>query len=109
MPRLLKSALALTLDFRKVGDINGDGVIDDADADIFMKSFLAKRGDPNYNPLCDFNKNGEVDINDLFTLINNYGLTYEEWRTQQEKKAAANLLPLISFLALTFLFGFVLM
>ena len=104
MARLLKSALALTLDFRKAGDINGDGVIDDADADIFMKSFLAKRGDPNYDPACDFNGNGEVDIDDLFTLINNYGLTYEEWKAQQGERAVS-LWPLIGLLALTLLFG----
>lgn len=102
MPRLIKSALLPLTDFRRAGDINGDGVIDDADADIFMKSFMAKRGDPNYNPACDFNANGEVDINDLFTLINNYGLTYEQWRAQQQ---TLNLLPLLGFLALLLLFG----
>ena len=68
-----------------------------------MKSFMARRGDPNYNPACDFNQNGEVDMEDFFTIINNYGLTYEEWKTQQEK--IADLLPLIGFLALTLLFG----
>ncbi|MHA1832900.1 MAG: dockerin type I domain-containing protein [Candidatus Baldrarchaeia archaeon] len=104
MPRLLKSAFTFAYDFRKAGDINGDGVINNADADIFMKSFLAKRGDPNYNPTCDFNGNGEVDVDDLFTLINNYGLTYEEWKARQGERAVS-LLPLIGLLALTLLFG----
>jgi len=105
LPRLLKLAVSTyTLDFRKMGDINGDGVIDDADADIFMKSFLSKRGDPNYNPACDFNGNGEVDLDDLLTLVNNYGLTYEEWKSQQEK-VSATALPLVGLLLLTFIVG----
>jgi len=97
MPRLLK----LITDFRRMGDINGDGVIDDNDVHLFMKAFPSKRGDPNYNPDCDFNGNGEVDKNDLTVLFQNYGLTKEKWKAEQTK----NVLTVSAFIILTLVLG----
>ena len=54
-------------------DLNGDGVVDDADRAIFDIAYGSKAGDTNWNPACDFNNSGEVDLDDLVLLGANYG------------------------------------
>ena len=48
-----------------VGDINGDGVVDDEDLQLLSDSFGRSLGDPLYNPDADINDDGIVDVKDL--------------------------------------------
>ena len=85
MPRLLKLAsLGLTENdwqqFHLMGDINKDGYINDADADILMAAFMSKPGDPNWNPNADLDRDGEVGVNDVLILGNNYPLDIWTWK-----------------------------
>jgi len=48
------------------GDINGDGIVNNADLKIFKQNFGLTNQD------CDFNKTGEVDIQDFAILAKNY-------------------------------------
>lgn len=55
-------------------DFNGDGTVDMLfDQPIFLLSFGANFGDPNYNEKCDFDGNGIVDIFDLGTFSDKLG------------------------------------
>ena len=54
-------------------DLNGDGIVDDADLNIFKLAYLSKIGDANWNAACDFNKNGEVDSFDFTEFGSHYG------------------------------------
>jgi pimeloyl-ACP methyl ester carboxylesterase len=48
-----------------LADLNGDGRVDAADNAIVRASFGAGRGDANYNPVADVNRDGIVDQRDL--------------------------------------------
>ncbi|NIR87560.1 hypothetical protein GWO13_08405 [Candidatus Bathyarchaeota archaeon] len=37
------------------------------------EAYVSKLGYPNWNPECDFNRDGKVDASDLFDLGKNYG------------------------------------
>ena len=39
----------------------------------FSKAYGAESGDANWNPNCDLNNDGKVDVSDLFDLSKNYG------------------------------------
>jgi len=56
-------------------DLNGDGIVDDADLTIFKLAYPSKIGDANWNAACDFNKNGEVDNFDFTEFAGHYGTT----------------------------------
>lgn len=58
---------------REMGDVNGDGVIDDKDVDLVKKAYGSREGDPNWNPACDLNHNGVVDAGDVAIVSRNYG------------------------------------
>jgi len=54
---------------RALGDVNGDGVIDEKDLDLFKAAYQSGR----YDPACDFNHDGVIDASDLAILSRNYG------------------------------------
>jgi hypothetical protein len=84
-------------EFRKMGDINGDGVIDDKDMALLQNAMYSKPGKPNWNPKCDLNGDGVVDTRDLAIAAKNYGLTFEQWLKTKgySKPHATQKLPLI--------------
>ena len=45
-------------------DLNGDGVVDEKDQEIFSAAYDSRPGDSNWDPACDFNKDGVVDLLD---------------------------------------------
>ncbi|MGD9161262.1 MAG: dockerin type I domain-containing protein [Desulfobacteraceae bacterium] len=55
------------------GDINGDGVVDQDDYDVFMDALGSSEGDPNYNPAADLDGDGDVDLYDYYLFKKNYG------------------------------------
>lgn len=58
----------------RLGDINGNGVVDDNDVDIFEEAWGSHPGDPNWNPKCDLNKDGKIDVVDVAILGRHYGM-----------------------------------
>ncbi len=53
------------------GDINGDGQVTLADLQAFPRYYLAKRGDPSYNPAADADHNGFIGHGDARLLLRN--------------------------------------
>jgi len=70
--------------FRKLGDINRDGIIDDQDLNLMRAAFGSMRGDPNWNPDCDLNGDGVIDSTDLGIIGAHYGLTIEMWKAAKK-------------------------
>ena len=55
------------------GDLNGDNEINVLDVIVFANSFNSKIGDENYNPTADLNKDGKIDVRDLFFIGKYFG------------------------------------
>jgi hypothetical protein len=51
------------------GDVNGDGVIDQADLDLASAAFGRSQEDPLFVPAADLNEDGVVGLDDLRTLV----------------------------------------
>jgi len=62
-------------EFHALGDVNLDGVIDSYDLETIKEAFGSREGDPNWNPDCDLNGDGEVDIYDSIKVSSNLGKT----------------------------------
>jgi len=69
--------------FRKLGDINRDGIIDDQDSNLMQAAWRSKPGDPNWNPDADLDGDGKIYVNDLNILGRHYGLTIEMWKAKK--------------------------
>ena len=54
------------------GDTDCDGYVGSSDAEIFAAAYNTSRGDPNYNPCADFDRDGDVDINDQQIMMTNW-------------------------------------
>jgi len=54
------------------GDFNADCDIDLFDFDIFAAAWFTHPLDPAWNPLCDLEPSGLIDLNDLFPLAQNW-------------------------------------
>jgi Ca2+-binding EF-hand superfamily protein len=61
-----------TDNWRKYGDVTGDGKVDSNDLARVLASYNSKKGDSEYQSICDFNENGVVDYDDLMKIFNNY-------------------------------------
>jgi hypothetical protein len=60
--------------FAAMGDINGDGYIDQKDVALLQAAWLSTLGSPNWNPRADLNGDGIVNIDDWNILQSNLGL-----------------------------------
>jgi parallel beta-helix repeat protein len=58
-----------------LGDINGDGTVDNEDLTLLAQAFGSIPTTPTWNPQADFNKDNIVNITDLYLLAKNYGNT----------------------------------
>jgi hypothetical protein len=67
----MREDLAATIPL--AGDANDDGHVNVTDLLLLVASWAAGVGDANYNPACDFDGNGLVDISDLLVVANNWG------------------------------------
>jgi hypothetical protein len=80
---LLNSSLTSTdktlvngnVEVRIAGDVNGDRTVDAFDLFGLGWAYGSDPSKPNWNPDCDFNRDGRVDASDLRDLSNNYGKT----------------------------------
>lgn len=68
-------------DFHALGDVNWDGVIDEYDLDLVKAAMFSIPGDPNWNPDCDLNGDGKVDVTDLLIAIGHVGETAPSYYT----------------------------
>ncbi len=55
------------------GDATHNDVVDVSDLLAVAAAYASSVGDPRYNPACDFNGDGLVDVADLLLLANNWG------------------------------------
>ncbi|MDH5689946.1 MAG: dockerin type I domain-containing protein [Candidatus Bathyarchaeota archaeon] len=55
------------------GDVNGNYKVDIHDLYQFAKAYNTATGDPKWNPNCDINNDGIINIADMFFAARNYG------------------------------------
>jgi len=55
------------------GDVNGDGVVDNADLEAVGAAYESVPGDPNWNRNADITNDRKVDLFDLATVGINFG------------------------------------
>jgi hypothetical protein len=53
------------------GDVNGDGVVNLSDLQLFAQAYGSSVGQPTYNPAADFNLNGTINLYDAKALEHN--------------------------------------
>jgi minor extracellular serine protease Vpr len=51
-----------------LSDLNNDNIVNQRDMVIFSKAFRSKKGEENYNELCDFNQDELVDMLDFLII-----------------------------------------
>ncbi len=66
-----KSTGAYTVETTLVGDVNGDGVVNLADAQAFVNTYPAKTNQPGYYAAADSNQNGIINQYDAMALERN--------------------------------------
>jgi hypothetical protein len=65
------SAGSYTVETTLPGDVNGDGQVNLADVQAFAKAFAESRGDADYNPAADYNRNGIINLYDALAMERN--------------------------------------
>jgi len=43
------------------------------DVGLVLRAYGSKPGDPKWNPNCDFNGDGKIDMTDVGIVLRNYG------------------------------------
>jgi subtilisin family serine protease len=69
----MKAALEAVAGNGKQGDTDGDGVVDDNDAQPIIDNFGSRTGDPSYSAAIDANADGVIDELDLFVIGRKFG------------------------------------
>ena len=59
-------------------DLDGDGIIGQADLDKVAAAFGSKKGDDRYHRRMDFNHDGLIDIFDLVRIAGHMGQRVED-------------------------------
>jgi hypothetical protein len=62
-----------TMQVRIMGDVNGDGIVNMDDIMTIVSAFGSYSGHPRWNPDCDLNQHGIVDLSDIVAALMNYG------------------------------------
>ena len=66
-----RSTGSYLVDTTLVGDVNGDGIVTQADLQPFAAAYETVPGDPNYNLAADFNHDGIINQIDAKALMQN--------------------------------------
>ncbi len=61
-----------------LGDVNCDCRVDIVDARLVASRWGAVEGDPDYDPRYDLDDDGDIDLDDLFIVLENWGRTCDE-------------------------------
>ena len=56
-----------------VGDVDGDGEIGLEDLGCLLSKYRVDHTDPDFDPVCDFNTDGVINLSDLAELLPHYG------------------------------------
>jgi parallel beta-helix repeat protein len=59
-----------------LGDVNRDMKVDMRDIALCCGAFMAKPGDPRWNPNCDLNSDSKIDIRDIAIACQQFGQHY---------------------------------
>ena len=62
-----------TMQVRIMGDVNCDGIVNMDDIITLVSAFGSYPGHPRWNPNCDLNQHGRVDLSDIVAALMNYG------------------------------------
>lgn len=62
-------------------DLDGDGRVSFSDFLAFISHFATRVGDENYDPMLDFNDNGEIGFGDFLLLAQDFGKPPRTYRT----------------------------
>jgi len=81
--------------FHAKGDVNWDGYIDATDLDLLKAAFGAKPGDPNWNPDCDLNGDGIINVKDVGVCGVNQGSSAPKYVTPAKAPVASGKCVLI--------------
>ena len=65
--------LEVNPDGGKLGDTNGDGVVNENDVLPIIEAFGSRAGEPEYSAKIDTNNDGFIDELDLFAVGSNFG------------------------------------
>lgn len=68
----LERASDVTKNKMWIPDFNGDGEVGEYEWNVFEAAYLTGIGDLDYNPICDFDENGVINVWDLGILNNFY-------------------------------------
>jgi hypothetical protein len=79
-------------ELRKMGDVNGDGIICKKDLEIMQVAYGSTPGSPNWNPACDLDGNGKIDALDISTAARNYGKVSTKYFTKRLPSMAGSLI-----------------
>lgn len=71
-------------DFKLLGDVDNDCQITNNDLIICQAASGSRPGGPRWNPACDFNNDGKIDINDIAIITRGLGKTCWTGGTFQE-------------------------
>lgn len=68
-------ALNILIDWRVLGDVNGDGKVNHPDLFNIGQAYGSTPSQSNWDSNCDLNRDYRVAVSDLFYLGKNYGKT----------------------------------
>jgi hypothetical protein len=60
------------IQIRKMGDVDGDGIVNIRDVTAAILAFYTWPSKPRWNPYCDLDLNGMVNMRDIQTIAMNF-------------------------------------